>query len=228
MRNTNRILTVALAASCAILLASCGSSDEEATQPGVVASAPASDQSEDTAGSGTTDGSDDTQDTATSEDAATTAAGGGDTGPGTATGDAAGGDADIQGVLDAIALAESEAGGTAYEIDDEDDDTAWEISVAAGDQVLEVTVSADGTEVLGTESDGSLDDDDRQAVDTAGISLGEAIVTALAEVDGNLDDVEVDDDGGTVSWEVTVDQGDVEHEIYVDVVTGEVLRVSTD
>lgn len=128
--------------------------------------------------------------------------------------------------LAAIATAEQEAGGTAYELDDQDDDGTWEVDVAVGDRSVEVTVSADGSEVVRTDDDGRLDGDDRRALDAATTGLVDAITTALAEVDGTLDDVELDDEGGTFAWEVSIDeQGGGDVEVYVDVTTGKVLRV---
>ncbi|MGH3588579.1 MAG: hypothetical protein ACRDQ0_19905, partial [Pseudonocardia sp.] len=50
----------------------------------------------------------------------------------------------------AIATAEKKAGGTAYAIDDPDRDNTWEVDVATGKISVEVEVSADGTEVVGT------------------------------------------------------------------------------
>lgn len=145
-----------------------------------------------------------------------------DDGGAPATGDDAT-DATTEDVYAAIGLAESEAGGTAFEVDREDDGTeGWEVSVAVGDEEVDVDVDLAGTEVLGTDRDDDLDDDERAALAAATITLADAIRTALAEVDGVLDDVELDEEDGTGVWEVSV--GD-DTEVYIDVATGDVLRV---
>ena len=132
------------------------------------------------------------------------------------------------GALQAIATAEAEAGGVAYAIDDEDDDQSWEVDVFVDDRGVEVTVSADGTEVRETEND-DLDDDDRAGITQAEISITEAIDTAAAEVGGTLDDAELDDEDDRFAWEVTVDTSDRDDiEVYVDIVNGSVLNVDRD
>src|SRR5699024_4025400 len=130
---------------------------------------------------------------------------------------------DVTGtVLAAIATAEAETGGTAYETDDQDSDGSWEINVRVDDGSLEVTVSDDGSEVIRTEEE-RLDPEDRDALDAATITIVDAIQIALEEVDGTLDDAELETDDGEQYWEVTIDLDDG-HSVEVLVsVTGEVL-----
>lgn len=133
-----------------------------------------------------------------------------------------------QAALQAIATAEAEAGGTAYEIDDEDDDEAWEVGIAVDDRGVEVKVSADGTTVTGTDDDDDLNDE-RTGLQQAQVGIADAIETAIAEVGGTLDDAELSDDDGRYAWEVTVDaDGDDDVEVYVDITSGEVLGVDRD
>ncbi|WP_022923088.1 PepSY domain-containing protein [Ornithinimicrobium pekingense] len=199
---TNRTLTAALTLALAVGLTACGSGDDGTDGAGVEATTPVE---------ATTD------DTATAEDTSA---------DGTATGGAAG---DLTATaLTAVATAEDEAGGTAYEIDDQDDDGSWEVDVAVGDRSVEVTVSEDGLTVVGTEDD-DLDDDDRTAVEAAGTTLADAIETAVTEVGGTLDDAELEEEDGAWLWKVTVDgadSGDDDVDVLVDVSSGEV--VSTD
>lgn len=228
---TSRIATGVLAGLLALSLAACGdSADDNETSPGV--SAPAGSPDE------TTDGGEDTAtDDATTDDAAATDGstatsddGAEDTAAATTGDDTAGGtDTEDQlALLEAvIAVAEDEAGGTAYEIDDQDDDSSWEVDVAVDDRSIEVTVSEDG-QVVGTEED-DLDGDDRDALAAATITIVDAAATALGEVDGTLDDIELDEEDGTFAWEVTIDTADEDDvEVYVDVTTGEVIRVDRD
>lgn len=123
-------------------------------------------------------------------------------------------------VLAAIDAAENKVGGTAYEIDDQDDDGSWEIDVVKGSKSFEVAVTADGRATTDDESD-DLDDDDRAGLKAAKISVGEAIESALKEVDGTFDDAELEEEGGKHFWVVTIDTTDRDDvEVRVDVVTG--------
>ena len=145
--------------------------------------------------------------------------------------DPAGGDAGVpaeyDGVLAAIDLAVAEHDGApAFEVDD--DDGGWEIHVAVGGDEIEVHVSADGTQVIGSERDSDLDSEDRNGLDAAGdYTLAEAVRAAITEYGGTaaLDEVTIDEENGTFVWEVTFTD-DVE--VYLDIATGEVLRVETD
>ena len=69
---------------------------------------------------------------------------------------------------------------------------------------------------------------DRAAIEAAKISLGDAITTALKQVDGTLDDAELEEQGGRHVWQVTIDttdRGGVE--VDVDVESGQ-ATVATD
>lgn len=121
-------------------------------------------------------------------------------------------------VLAAITAAEDEAGGTAYEIDDQDEDGTWEIDVAKGNQSVEVEVGEDGTATAGDDDD--LDDEDRAGLDAAQIDLAEAIEAALKEADGTFDDAELEEDNGTHHWKISVDVDGNDTDILVDVKTG--------
>ncbi|WP_161965111.1 PepSY domain-containing protein [Ornithinimicrobium cerasi] len=208
---TNRTLTAALALTLSLSLAACGSADQEGA--GVT--------TEQTTSAETTSAE------TTSDDAETSSDDADDTSGTTTTG--AGGEDLTATALAAIATAEAEAGGTAYEIDDQDDDGTWEVDVAVDDRSVEVTVSADGSTVAETEDD-DLDEDDRAALDAATITLVDAITTAVTEVDGVLDDAELEEEDGSFFWEVSVDRtsngaGDDDVEVRVDVTTGDVVEV---
>lgn len=221
--NTSKRLTVttALALTLSLGLTACGDNEPDVEQP---ADDPASSAPAET--TTTDDGGDDTGAT---EDASASEApsGADDAGDTTAPGGDAGSDLTAIALV-AIDTAEAEAGGTAYEIDDQDDDGTWEVDVRVGDRSVEVTVSADGTQVVGTEDD-DLDDDDRAALDASTITLAEAIELAVAEAGGVLDDAELEgeDDGRPHHWEVTVDTDrDDDVEVLISV-TGEALGTDT-
>lgn len=124
--------------------------------------------------------------------------------------------------LAAITTAENETQGVAYEL--EIDDDFWEVHLAVGDTDTEVRTTADGAEVRSTETDDTVDDDDRAALDAAGITLAVALQAAVDERgSGSVDEISVSDDpDGQIAWEVSFTD-DVE--VYVAVVDGAILRV---
>jgi uncharacterized membrane protein YkoI len=137
-------------------------------------------------------------------------------------GAAGGADANAAAVA-AIGAAEGEAGGTAFSIDDADDDDTWEVDVAVGDGTVTVKVDQAG-EVAGTAED-DLNPAVVQALDAAQVSLADAVESVLAEADGTLDDAELEEeDGNFDTWSVTVDEQGDAVDYRVDVASGEVVR----
>ena len=203
MKTQTKTLTAALALTLAVGLSACGG--EDGAGDGVSPQTPSASESATTGAASTTD---DTATDAASTDATTEA------------------DDLTAAALLAIGTAEEETGGTAYEIDDQDDDGSWEVDVALDGRSIEVTVSADGTSVLGTEDDDDLDDDDRAGLDAASITLQEAIQVAVDEVGGVLDDAELEEEDGQHYWEVSVDTTEGDDDVDVEVsVDGRVLSV---
>lgn len=137
--------------------------------------------------------------------------------------DPAGGEVDdvTAAALTAIQTAESETGGIAYAIDDEDDDSRWEVEVSLDGLEVEVTLSADGTTVESTADDDDLDADERQALQDMQVTLIEGIELAYAEFGGVLDDAELDEEDGRWTWEI--DLGGANDDIHVDIMTGEIV-----
>lgn len=121
-------------------------------------------------------------------------------------------------VLAAIAAAEAEAGGTAYEVDEEGGG-AWRIDVAKGDRSVAVDVAGDGTATSGREGD--IDAEDKAGLDAAKVDLGRAVETALRATPGTLDGAELEEEGGTHRWKISIrtDQGD-DTDVLVDVRSG--------
>lgn len=222
---TRRSLSAAFALTLALGLGACG--DTDTTTDGVTADSPAGagaaeeeTTSEETGDADATD----TGDAAASDTGDAAASGSGGAADTTDPGAAEASDVNAS-ALAAIATAQSETGGVAYEIDDQDDDNSWEVDVRVDDRSIEVTVAADGT-VIDTEND-DLDSDDRAGLDAATITLEQAIEIALAEVGGTLDDAELEEDDGVHYWEVTLDdtsRGD-DVEVKVDVTTGEIIKI---
>ncbi len=204
-RSTTRRTGLALAGAAALLLATACSDDGDPTpadvEPPTVTGAP-----EETG----PDGGEPTD----------------DAGPESEPGD---GDvpAEYEGVLAAIDLAVAEHDGApAFEVDDDDD--RWEVHVAVGDDDIEVHVSADGTEVLSSDRESDLDSDDRAGLEAAGdYTLADAVRAAIAEYGGTnpIDDVSISEENGSYAWEVAFTD-DVE--VYLDIATGDVIRVEND
>ena len=135
-------------------------------------------------------------------------------------------DPDAQAAVDAV-LAQH-AGGTVTALDrDDDEDERWEVDVVVDDQVKELTVAADGT-VTESETDDADDEDVAQAKD-ATVDVTAAIEAALEGRDGQVvDEVELDEDGDRLAWDISLDKADRQDadEVLVNAKTGEV--VSTD
>jgi len=127
----------------------------------------------------------------------------------------------------AIATAEKKAGGTAYAIDDPDRDNTWEVDVATGTISVEVEVSGDGTEVVGTRDD-DLDAGDRRALDAATFSITQAIERTVATSGGDLDDTELDEDDGRYHWSVAVLVDGTETDYRVGTQDGKVVQERGD
>ena len=106
-----------------------------------------------------------------------------------------------------------------------DDDTTWEVDVVVGEEVKELDVTADGDI---TETDRESDLEDVQKAKDAEVTAQQALDTAREGRDGvTLDEMDLDDDNGTLQWEVEFDREDGSDgpEVEIDARSGEVLKV---
>ncbi|MDO5618870.1 PepSY domain-containing protein [Kocuria sp.] len=207
MRNKRLATTTVLtSAALALALSGCG------TQPGA-------DDDVDGANSGTPVPTAE-QTTAQADPTATTA-----TDEATAGAATSGGDANS--AQNAIENAQSQVGGEATEIDF-DDDNEWEVTLVSDGQSTEVTLSADGGDIVKQDDPDSLDSDDQQEFDSAQISLADAITTATDQHPGNIDEAELTTEDGTVAYKVDLYIGadNSELTVYVDASNGDVLKTS--
>lgn len=122
-------------------------------------------------------------------------------------------------------------GGRPYDLeaDDARDQRVWEIKVALeGGDPQELVVSANGRQVV-ERSDQERDDDTDLALE-AEVTLAAALQSADRQAGGHLSQAEIDRDGGTLVWKATFDETarQLEHEVFVDATTGEVVRVETE
>lgn len=125
----------------------------------------------------------------------------------------------------ALTTAADELGGLAFDLsrEDEDGEELWEVSVAVGDEQVDVLVSTDGASILEERDREALDDEDRRLLDAASVAATEAAVIAAQDLGGTVEEVELDEDGDVVVWEVTLRTTDgAETEATIDAVTGEV------
>ncbi|MCV7500481.1 PepSY domain-containing protein [Micrococcus luteus] len=200
----------------ALALAACGTTadngDDGSASPEVdasssLASTPATD---DASGSATSS-------SASSASASSTAAA---AGSGSATGQA---DETAYAVIDAVL--ERYAGGIIVAVDADDDDTTWEVDVVVGEGAKELDVTADGDI---TETDRESDPEDVQKAKEAEVTAQQALDTAREGRDGvTLDEMDLEDDNGTLQWEVGFDREDGSDgpEVEIDATSGEVLTV---
>jgi len=115
---------------------------------------------------------------------------------------------DSETVASAVVLAESDAGGRAFELDREDDGT-WEVHVAANDRGIEVRVSAEGDRVQSRTDEDALDADDREALTAAVTTMADAVRIAVASHGGaGVEEVSIERSGDQTAWQVGFDGGD--------------------
>ncbi|MDD9206292.1 PepSY domain-containing protein [Georgenia sp. 10Sc9-8] len=115
------------------------------------------------------------------------------------------------------------AGGRAVDLDCDDDNETFDVTVLADEVAHEVTVSIDGSRVVEQEEDGDVDEDDRERLTTATVTMAEALETAMSDRSGGVAEIDLDTRDGAVVWEVTVQSSGGEEEIVVDAASGEVL-----
>ena len=199
----------------ALALAACGTTsdngDDGSASPGV-------DASSSVANTPTTDdGSGSASSSASSAPASSTAPA---AGGGSATGQA---DEPAYAVIDAVL--ERHGDGIIVAVDADDDDTTWEVDVVVGEEVKELDVTADGDI---TETDRDSDPEDVQKAKEAEVTAQQALDTAREGRDGvTLDEMDLEDDNGTLQWEVGFDREDGSDgpEVEIDATSGEVLTV---
>ena len=136
-----------------------------------------------------------------------------------------GGQAAAVAAVDTV-LAQYE-GGDVVELDYDRRDDVFEADVIQNDTKHEVTLDGAGQGITNEKEDGTADQDDLDELGQASVSIKEAIESAFAETssqDGTVlfDDASLDEDNGTLNWEVELDIDDNDATYYVDANTGSV------
>ena len=225
MKKTLSLSAGALLAMTA--LAGCGTNAEDAAQSAASGAQSAASNAASAATSAAAAASsaitdDDNSSSGASGSAASSAAG-------SSSAAAAGAVADPQGAEGIKALQDKYPNGTVISLDRDDDDAQrWDADVVVDGKVQEVQVAADGTLTeKGTDSD-------KEDVDRAGqatVTAQQAVEKAVEGRDGQVvDDVELDEENGTLTWKVSFDDDqrrDLE-EVRVDAKTGDVVGVEKD
>lgn len=130
------------------------------------------------------------------------------------------GDVGYETVIAAVLLAESDAGGRAFEVEIEDG-TA-QVHVAAGDRTIAVDVDLTGPTVTDRRDAGGVEAEDRRALSAASTTLADGIRVAAAAHDGDGSVAEVGvDSGADASWTVEFTDGG---EVAVAVTDGSIER----
>lgn len=107
------------------------------------------------------------------------------------------------------------------EDDDDDDDEIFNIDVAEGTTVHEIDILADGTARIDETETHEIDSDDQREIDTAELTMIEAIEAALAHHNGTIEDVELETEDGQVVWKIDY-KDDSFDDLHVNAVTGEI------
>ncbi|USK74769.1 PepSY domain-containing protein [Peribacillus frigoritolerans] len=132
---------------------------------------------------------------------------------------------------EAIKMISEKLGGEVTQFEkDWDQPMTYEMTVKTKEGYQDVDVDAEKGEILSQEME-DVDDEDmstQQAVETAKVSRDQAEKIALKAVDGQVTDMELDSESGTLVYELEIKQGLKEYDVVVDATTGKVLKDQLD
>lgn len=193
----SRILAAAgIATSAALFLSACNDTQDDTTTVETTTATDAAEATQDDTADSAEEGRQEAAGEETQDDGTVTET--------TVADDPAGGDDPVFGAIDAVMADYPE--GIIISIDREDDTDAYEVDVVEGDEVFELKVEEDGNVV---EDDREHDGEDISYAQDTTVSITDAIQEALEQhEDGFLDDAELDEDNGTLSWEISLDDAD--------------------
>lgn len=196
-----RALTVPAIAIASLALAACsGGGSDSADSPS--AAAPASDPAA----------------SSPSADSSSSPAGGGQ------SDDAA----PVEEAAAAASAAEKKHSGTVTEID-VNDDGSYDVEIVTGNAKVDATVAKDGSSVSEKTTKQKQDsDDDVKRAASATTTMTDAITTAGTAAKGEFTEAELTEDDGKVAYKVEIEASSGKHVVYVDAVTGAVIRVDQD
>lgn len=124
----------------------------------------------------------------------------------TTTSGAATSGGDGNAAQNAIETAQSEVGGTATDIDF-NDDNQWDVTVVDNGKATEVILDANGGNILHQEGSEPLDSEDQKEFDSAQTTLADALTTATDEHPGNINDAELTTHNNTAIYDIDLYAG---------------------
>lgn len=119
--------------------------------------------------------------------------------------------------------------GTPYDLEEttRGGSPAWEIKVAfKTGKPLEFIVTRSGNRIINQSK--HKHDDDVDKANQATVKLTSALALSGRKVNGNLDEAEIDREGGRIVWTATFKDGSTEHETFVDAKSGKLVRVKSE
>ncbi|GAA1380917.1 PepSY domain-containing protein [Peribacillus frigoritolerans] len=132
---------------------------------------------------------------------------------------------------EAIKMISEKLGGEVTQFEkDWDQPMTYEMTVKTKEGYQDVDVDAEKGEILSQEMEDGDDEDMsiQQAVENAKVSRDQAEKIALKAVDGQVTDMELDSENGTLVYELEIKQELKEYDVVVDATTGKVLKNQLD
>lgn len=219
--NSSALLSVA--AVSALALTSCASDelnpdDDDAQPTATVTETVEAEATEET----TEDATEETTEDATTDAEATEDPTGSPDAEATETDDPQADDSDAEGddpLHQAVDAVEQEYP-DAVVLDFDTEASYYEFTILDGDSEWELDVDRESFEISNTQED-DVDSDDQRNADAVEIEFADALRTAAEEGGGTPEQADLDDENGSVTWEIELDN---DTEVYVDVATGEVAN----
>ncbi|MES1040356.1 MULTISPECIES: PepSY domain-containing protein [Peribacillus] len=130
---------------------------------------------------------------------------------------------------EAVKMISEKLGGEVTQFEkDWDQPMTYEMTVKTKEGYQDVDVDAEKGEILSQEMEDDDEEDTQQAVENAKVSSDQAEKIALKAVDGQVTDMELDSENGTLVYELEIKQGQKEYDVVVDATTGKVLKNQLD
>lgn len=102
----------------------------------------------------------------------------------------------------AIKKAEAELGGSVIGLEFNDDRAEWELTVRTGTNETELHLSRDAETVIETGKPEPIEHDDLALLDSANVSLTDALHKTFASTEGTVEEISLEDDNDVPSWKV--------------------------
>lgn len=132
-------------------------------------------------------------------------------------------------IEEAIKIAQEEGKGnvTDVELEWERGNLVYHVELQGNGTETDVELNAKTGEVFKVKSEKEDDQDEEITLDQKLFSASEAIQLAEKEADGKFNELQLDDDHGTLIYDIEL-EGKQEAEIKIDALTGKVLEVELD